>query len=108
MWAYLQMALDLLRMYSSETMTAMESVDAVALIDQGADLHAKTSHGYMPLHCACWNGNAEVAKVLLEKGADVHSKDSDGWTPLLWACRIGHDDIAAMLQAKDTVDYGGH
>ena len=50
--AYLQMGLDLLRMcgISTEDMTATETADAVGLIDQGADLHAKAKYGWTPLH----------------------------------------------------------
>ena len=49
-WAYFQTGLDLLRMCGirTETMTATETADAVALIDQGADLHAKDSYGGTP------------------------------------------------------------
>ena len=104
--AYLQMGLDLLRMCSNtETMTAIDTADAVGLIDQGADVHAKySSRGSTPLHNACESGRAEVVKALLEKGADVQAKTSNGCTPLLLACRDGHDDIAAMLRAKGAVD----
>ena len=76
--AYLQMGLDLLRMCKTETMNAIDTADAVGLIDQGADVHAKDNYGSMPLHAACMEGHAEVVKALLEKGADVHAKTSNG------------------------------
>jgi len=87
--AYLQMALDLLDICATETedTAATQTVDAVALIDQGADLHPKNKYGWMPLHLACVNCHAEVVKALLQKSADVDAKDSDGHTPLLWAYR---------------------
>jgi hypothetical protein len=86
--AYLQMGLDFLRMcgISIKDMTAIETADAVGLINQGADLHAKDNSGSTPLHCACYYGHAEVVKVLLKKGADLHAKTNYGWTPLYYAC----------------------
>ena len=101
-WAYLQMGLDLLNMcgISTEDMTATETADAVGLIDQGADLHAKDNIGYTPLHYACRNGHAEVVKALLEKGADVHTKTTDGYTPLHLACMEGHVEVVKALLEK--------
>jgi hypothetical protein len=99
--AYLQMALDLLRMCSNtETMVATDTADAVSLIDQGADLHVKTNDGDTPLHKACYNGHAEVVKALLKKGADVHAKANDGYTPLHCACRNGHAEVVKALLEK--------
>jgi hypothetical protein len=96
--AYLHMGLDLLSMCSNiTTMTATKTADAVGLIDQGADVHAKDNDGWTPLHIACMNGHAEVVKALLEKGAEMHAKSNSGYTPLRCACLNGHHDIAAML-----------
>ena len=85
---------------STEDMTATETADAVGLIDQGADLHAKDNYGCTPLHLACVNGHAEVVKALLEKGADVHAKDSHGMTPLHYACMNGHAEVVKALLEK--------
>jgi len=102
--AYVTMGLDLLRMCSTRPMPATETADAVALIGQGVDLHAKDSDGYTPLHDACRCGHKEVVKALLEKGADVHTMADDGMTPLHQPCENGHNDIAAMLREKGAVD----
>ena len=59
-----------------------ESEAAALLIDQGADVNAKTeSDGYTPLHLATVNTNPEVAALLLDHGADVNY----GRTPLHYA-----------------------
>jgi len=93
--AYLQMALDVLRIcYHNPPMTVTETADAVALIDQGVDLHAKTSGGWTPLHSACDNGNTEVVNTLPMKDTDVHAKTSQGYTPMHYARQHGYYDIS--------------
>jgi hypothetical protein len=90
--AYFQMGLDLIGKCIRGYMA-----DIMALVEQGADLHAKNSLGWTPLHCACSNGHAEVVKVLLEEGADLHAKTNFGDTPLHWACRSVHGAEVAMV-----------
>jgi ankyrin repeat protein len=46
---------------------------AKALIENGADVDSKDSHGRTPLSYAAWSGHEAVVKLLLEKGADVGS-----------------------------------
>jgi ankyrin repeat protein len=62
---------------------------AVFLIDQGADVNAKTTvitRGLItPLHFAAMNGHKDVAELLIDSGADVDAKTSDGDTPLIYA-----------------------
>jgi ankyrin repeat protein len=98
--AYLQMILDLLRMCKTRTMPATETADAVGLIDQWADQHAKDDYGSTPLHWTCMEGHAEVVKALLEKGVDLHAKDIDGSMPLHNACYNGHADVVKTLLEK--------
>jgi hypothetical protein len=105
--AYLQIALNILAICNTETMTTTETPDAVALIDLGVDLHAKASNGSTSLHLACVKGHAEAAKALLEKGADLHAKGGVGYTPLHIAFGYDHCDITAMLRAKCAVELAG-
>jgi len=48
-------------------------------IENGADVNAKDSSGWTPLHFA---RDIDIAILLIEKGADVNAKDESGSTPL--------------------------
>jgi ankyrin repeat protein len=54
------------------------------LLDSGANINAKSSEGFEPIHRAAMNlkGNAACMSVLLERGADADIT-SEGWTSLL-------------------------
>ena len=67
------------------------------LIDDGADVNAKTEYGQTPLHFAAVNGHTETALALIKAGADINAKQKDGWTPLHFAARQGHTETALAL-----------
>ena len=46
------------------------------LLEKGADVKSKDSHGRTPLSWAAEYGHEAVVELLLEKGANVESKDS--------------------------------
>ena len=56
------------------------------LLDQGADLFAKTDDGYTPLHTACTGSQSDaqslVIKLLLKRGANPTAVSNDSKTPL--------------------------
>jgi len=73
--------------------------DAVEqLLGRGADVDAKTAHGWTPLHFAASVGEKQVVKLLLEKGADVSNTSMTRDTPLSVATQKGHVSVVGMLQ----------
>jgi len=87
---YFQLGVNLISKCETRTMTAAVITDIVALIDRGADVRAKESHGSTPLHMSVYMGHAQIAMMLLEKGVDGHTKDNRVCTPLYNACINGH------------------
>ena len=52
------------------------------LLKHGADVNARDSELWTPLHLAADEGHFEVAQILLEHKADVNSRAVCGATPL--------------------------
>ena len=51
------------------------------LLEQGADVNARTDTGVVPLHWAVLNANPETIALLLDWGAAINYTDSRGNTP---------------------------
>ena len=60
------------------------------LLEDGADVTAKTSDGWTALHAAAKSGSEVLMKLLLEKGAQVEAKDRYDQTALHQALYGGH------------------
>ena len=73
---------------------------AELLIENGADVSAKSLEGLTPLHFAALAGHKEIAELLIAKGAEVNAKDGDGWTPLYYPAAKGHKEIVELLIGK--------
>ena len=94
------------------------------LVEQGADVNAKTDDGDTVLGVAAWEGQTDVVRYLVEQGADVNAKtDKGGWTALHGAAEYGHLAVVRYLveqgadvNAKNSADWtalagavsGGH
>lgn len=52
------------------------------LLDQGANIEARTSQGYTPLQCAAISGNRTMFHLLLDRGAKIEIETAKGETIL--------------------------
>ncbi|MBI4399674.1 ankyrin repeat domain-containing protein [Candidatus Micrarchaeota archaeon] len=66
-------------------------------IENGADVHVRTTDNDSLLHFAAFNGYYELSELLLDKGVDVDARDKHEWTPLHDAASRGHYRIARLL-----------
>jgi ankyrin repeat protein len=55
---------------------------AQTFIRYGANINAKNSKGYTPLHYAVMHRHLNVLKLLIQEGADLNSRDNQGNTAL--------------------------
>ncbi|TET35743.1 MAG: ankyrin repeat domain-containing protein [Planctomycetota bacterium] len=87
---------------------------AEMLIRKGAEVSAKCTCGYTPLHCAVMAKRKAVVKLLIENGAGVEAKSKLGTTPLHLAIASGNLQIVKLLVINGTdvnlfteYQYGG-
>jgi len=67
------------------------------LVDKGAQLEAKDTDGWTPLHRAACQGHVEIVRLLCDRGADVESRSNDGYRPLQNAASNGHISVVKEL-----------
>ena len=77
------------------------------LIENGADINARTSHGFTPLLYAAKNGYHSIIELLVVNGADVEINDKAGLTPLMHLARNGYIDIVSncITQEGNETNY---
>jgi ankyrin repeat protein len=77
---------------------------ARSLLDEGAIINARDSHGRTALMDASFYSHKDICRLLISKGIDVNAKDNAGKTALFWArenCKNGIDDLLKTAGAKD-------
>ena len=67
------------------------------LLDKGAQLEVKSSHGGTPLHYAADQGHVEIVRLLCDHGADVKARTDTGNRPLHLAAWQGHISVMKEL-----------
>src|SRR3954466_2166716 len=70
------------------------------LIDNKADVNARSTNGSTVLMMAAREGREKIAALLLERGAVRSSTNDWGEDALKWAMRNGHLSIAKMVAAE--------
>lgn len=78
---------------------ALQSPDMmIMLINAGADVDAKTSHGDTALIQAALCGYTEAAALLIEKGASLDELGSNShYTPLMWSAHWSYPAVTKLL-----------
>ncbi|KAL8858999.1 MAG: hypothetical protein Q9178_004480 [Gyalolechia marmorata] len=70
----------------------------VALIKEGANLHATTPDGEAPIHLAAKRASVQAVKLLLSYGVDPNLGTNSGDTALHWAaCRGSIETVETLL-----------
>jgi ankyrin repeat protein len=73
---------------------------AVAMIQKGADVRARSADGTTALHWAVYNDDADLVQRLIHAGADVSASNDYGATPLRQAATVADPVIIkALLKA---------
>ena len=74
-------------------------ITARCLIESGADVNARQSGGYTPLHQASALGHVEMVSLLLESGANPALNCEWKKTPVDYALERNHATVANMLRS---------
>ncbi|MFC2139986.1 ankyrin repeat domain-containing protein, partial [Bacteroidota bacterium] len=71
------------------------------LINNGADINAKTRFNTSAIHFAAFYNKVEIIKLLVEKGADFNLRNSQGIVPIFYAAMRG-----AIESVKCLIEHG--
>jgi len=82
--------------------------DAVQLlIDRGANIQHRDSHGESLLHNAAAQGNFDLAQLFIEHGLDVNVTDNNGATPLAMAAAGQPEMVRWLIERGANVQQMG-
>lgn len=79
----------------------------IILLDHGADIEAKVTSLWTPLHMGAKFGHIDVVRVLLERGANVRAADRLWREPLRLAKSEGHVEVAKLCRST-ALGVGGN
>ena len=74
------------------------------LLQNGAEVNAKSNYGRTPLHCSAYRGHVDILHLLVENGADLEEQDNDGYRPLHRAAWYGCLPFIQELISRYHVD----
>ena len=67
------------------------------LMDQGAEVNARSPNGSSVLMMAAYEGKDQLAVRLMERGADPKIQNENGHTALDWAMKYDHTKVARVI-----------
>lgn len=73
---------------------------AEALLENGAQVNARTHEGSTALHAAAGSGQMPLVKLLIASGADINAVNRYGDSPLARAESGGHAEVAEFLRKQ--------
>jgi hypothetical protein len=74
------------------------------LLQNGAEVNARSSNGYTPLHWAARNGHVDILHLLVENGANLEAQSNYGERALHLAAYFGHLPFIQELISRYHVD----
>ncbi|HKO87822.1 MAG TPA: ankyrin repeat domain-containing protein [Burkholderiales bacterium] len=76
---------------------------AQLLMQQGADINARSTNGSTVLMMAAREGRASLAQALINRGAEAGVRNDAGDSALQWSLRHGHMQIARALATAEQI-----
>jgi ankyrin repeat protein len=70
------------------------------LIENGADIEARSDSQWTPLHSQAYGGHTDGVELLLEHGADLEAKHAYDMTPLISSIRWDRTEVVKLLVEK--------
>jgi hypothetical protein len=74
------------------------------LLQNGAEVNARSKYGTTPLHSAAFQGHVDILHLLVENGADLEAQSNDGERALHCAADYGHLPFIQELISRYHVD----